>query len=210
MVQVKICGITRPCDARAAAEAGVDAVGLVFYPGSRRCVSVERAREICGGLPPFTTVVGLFVDPEPEAVTEVLEVVPVNLLQFHGNETPVFCQQFARPYLKALGVHAAMDPMALMATHAEARGFLVDTYDPVAHGGTGRSFDWSLLEGVPREALVLAGGLTPDNVGAAIARVRPAGVDVSSGVESAPGIKETDKLRAFISAARKAAREAES
>lgn len=207
MLQIKICGITRAEDALAAAAAGADAIGLVFHPGSRRCVTPEQAAAICAVLPPFTATVGLFVDPEPAAVAAVVETVPLSLLQFHGSEAPALCRSFGRPYLKALGVHPGADIKGLVADYDDARGWLVDSHDPVAHGGTGRTFDWSLLAGLDASRLVLAGGLTAANVTAAIRRVRPAAVDVSSGVESAPGIKETDKLRAFINAARAAAGE---
>lgn len=207
MLQIKICGITRAEDALAAATAGADAIGLVFHPGSRRCVTPAQAATICASLPPFTATVGLFVDPAPGAVAEVLDAVPLSHLQFHGSEAPALCRSFGRPYLRALGVHPGADISGLFAAYHDARGWLVDTHDPVAHGGTGKTFDWSLLADLDSERLVLAGGLTPANVAEAVRRVRPAAVDVSSGVESAPGIKETDKLRAFINAARAAAGE---
>ena len=198
--RVKICGITRPVDALSAAEAGADAVGLVFAESSPRCVSLDQARAICAALPPFVTVVGLFVDAPAERIRAVLGQIPLALLQFHGRETPEQCRVYGRPYIKAIHVGATGDPeiQAQAQGYSDAAGFLLDTYSPVAAGGTGQVFDWSR---VPRDLgrpLILAGGLTPENVAAAIKQVRPYAVDVSSGVEQSKGIKDAAKIAAFL------------
>lgn len=204
--RIKICGLTRPEDAAIASASGVDAVGLVFYPPSPRALEIEQAREICAALGPLVHVVALFVDPEPEAVESVLTRVPVSLLQFHGEESPTDCGRFARPWLKALRMRPGIDLSAEAQRYAQAAGLLLDSYRAGVPGGTGEGFDWSL---VPRELtprLVLAGGLEPDNVAAAIARLRPAAVDVSSGVEERPGRKSAARIRAFVDAVRAADR----
>ncbi len=198
--RVKICGITRPVDALSAAEAGADAVGLVFAESSPRNVSLDQARAICAALPPFVTVVGLFVDAPAERIHAVLGQVPLDLLQFHGHETPEQCRTYGRPYIKAIHVRASGDPgiQAQAQRYGDAAGFLLDTYSPAAAGGTGQVFDWSC---VPRDVgrpLILAGGLTPENVAAAIKQVRPYAVDVSSGVEQNKGVKDAAKIAAFL------------
>lgn len=198
--RVKICGITRPVDALSAAEAGADAIGLVFAESSPRYVSMDQARAICAALPPFVTAVGLFVDAPAERIRALLGQIPLTLLQFHGRETPEQCRVYGRPYIKAIHVHSSGDPEIQMQAqkYGDAAGFLLDTYSPVAAGGTGQVFDWSR---VPRELnrpLILAGGLTPDNVAAAIKQVRPYAVDVSSGVEQSKGIKDATKIVAFL------------
>lgn len=201
---VKICGITRVEDGIAAAAAGAHAIGLVFHPASPRFVDVGRAREIAERLPPFITAVGLFVDPDPSAVHAVLNQVPLQLLQFHGEETPEFCAGFGLPYLKAARVGREGDLLQYAAAYREARGLLLDAFVDGTHGGTGQAFDWSQI---PRDLplpVVLAGGLTPANVGAAIRAVRPWAVDVSSGVEREKGIKDAAKIAAFIRGARDA------
>jgi len=196
--RVKICGITRPEDGRSAAQAGADAIGLVFYDRSPRFVDVGRAQAICAQLPPFVSVVALFVNATRERVSEVLEAVPVDLLQFHGAESAQECEGFGRPYIKAVAMQAGVDPRPLMQTHPRASGFLLDAYQPDTHGGGGVVFDWrSVPERMDRPA-VLAGGLTPDNVAQAVALTRPYAVDVSSGVEVAKGIKSADKIEAFM------------
>lgn len=198
--RVKICGITRIEDALAAVQSGADAIGLVFYPQSPRAVSIEAAREICAALPPFVATVGLFVDAEPAAVHSILRTVPLDLLQFHGAESPQYCAQFARPFLKALRMRDSTDIAEVRMQYDAARALLLDTYRPGVPGGTGEVFDW---ERVPPElagAIVLAGGLNADNVGMAIAQARPYAVDVSGGVESAPGIKDARRIEAFIDA----------
>lgn len=196
--RVKICGITRPEDARAAAAAGADAIGLVFVDASPRRLDPERARAIVAVLPPFLKVVGLFVDAPPAQVRAVLGAVPLDLIQFHGRETPEFCRAFGRPYLKALRMGPGVDVAAEAGRYPDAAGLLLDSFHPQLAGGTGETFDWSR---VPRDLgrpLVLAGGLTPENVAAAVAAVRPYAVDVSSGVESAKGIKDAAKVAAFV------------
>jgi phosphoribosylanthranilate isomerase len=201
---VKICGITRVEDGLAAAHAGAHAIGLVFHPESARCVSQQAAARIVRELPPFVTTVALFVDAEPEAVRAVLRAVPVHLLQFHGAETPDYCAAFDRPYLKAIRVKPGVDLLQYAARHAAAKGLLLDAFTDGTHGGTGQSFDWSLIPARLPLPIVLAGGLTPDNVGEAIRQVRPWAVDVSSGVERDKGIKDAAKIAAFIRGARDA------
>lgn len=197
-VRVKVCGITRTGDAAAAARLGVDAVGLVFYPKSPRHVSVEQAREIVAGLPAFVTVTALFLDPGSEAVQQVLDKVRVELLQFHGVEPAEFCRSFGRPYIKAVPMGSQADLAEYAQRHAQAAALLLDSHAAGQKGGTGVSFDWSTVPNVPGPPLILAGGLKPDNVATAIRIVQPYGVDVSSGVESAPGIKDPDKMAAFV------------
>lgn len=200
-VRSKICGITRVEDALAAAAAGADAIGLVFYAKSPRAVSVEQARQIIAALPPFVTTVGLFVDVERDELRQILAQVPLDLLQFHGNESAEQCEGHGRPYIKALRVKAGDDVAAQVARYPGAAGVLLDTFVEGVPGGTGLAFDWSLVPAGLSKPVILAGGLTPENVAAAIARVRPYAVDVSGGVESAKGIKDADKIRAFIRAA---------
>lgn len=198
MVRIKICGITRIEDALAAAKAGADAIGLVFHAASPRAVSVEQAAAIVRALPPFVTSVGLFVDASKERVEQVLSQVPLDLLQFHGDEPDVFCQGFARPYLKALRVQAGDDLNALAARWPGASGILLDSYKPGVPGGTGETFDWSMIPAQRDWNLVLAGGLNPDNVRQAMDRAAPWAVDISGGVESSKGIKDVSKINAFI------------
>lgn len=196
--RVKICGITRPEDARAAAAGGADAIGLVFYPPSPRAISIEQARAICAASPPFVTRVALFVEPEPAFVNAVLDAVAIDLLQFHGDETAALCEGFARPYIKAIAVRDGYDVGAAMATHPQASGFLFDAWQPETRGGGGIAFDWTRLPQAAAAPAILAGGLTPDNVEDAVRRVRPYAVDVSSGVEASKGVKSADKIAAFI------------
>ncbi len=193
-------------DGLAAAAAGCDAVGLNFVPASPRCLSVERARDIAAALPPLVSRVGVFVDADPADIERVLETVPLDLVQFNGREDAASCARFGLPYLKAVGVRAGFRMASLEEAYPTARGFLLDAYDPVARGGTGRTFDWSLWPAPVQRPLLLAGGLTPDNVGAAIRRLRPYGVDVSSGVEGgARGVKSDAKVRAFVAEVQRAA-----
>ncbi|NDV13101.1 phosphoribosylanthranilate isomerase [Crenobacter caeni] len=201
-MRVKICGITRVEDGVEAARLGVDAVGLVFYPKSPRNVSIARASAIIAALPPFVTVVGLFVDATREWVDTVLAECALDMLQFHGDETPEFCASFHRPYLKAVRVRAAADLTAAARRYAGARAMLADAFVEGVHGGTGTSFDWSLIPQDLPLPLILSGGLDPDNVEEAVRAVRPSAVDVSSGVESAKGIKDAARMAAFISGAR--------
>lgn len=208
--RVKICGITRQCDVDTAIRAGADALGFVFYPPSPRALSIEQAAQLCDGLPPFVTKVGLFVNASVEEVNAVLDSVSLSLLQFHGDESAEFCQQFSMPYIKAvrMAVSAAdlsqgkanntLDLLAQMDSHPLALGFLLDTYQPGVPGGTGHAFDWSSIPLQPIQPLILAGGLGSHNIADAINRVRPFAVDISSGVESSPGIKDADKIINFM------------
>lgn len=202
--RIKICGITRPEDALAAAAGGADAIGMVFYPDSPRAVSAAQACEIVAVVPPFVTVVALFVDEPAEAVQRILEEVPVDLLQFHGDETPDYCGRFARPWIKALRVRSGVDVEAECERYLSGRGVLLDTWHEGKAGGTGKTFDWELGRVRTSLPVVLAGGLDADNVGGAIKALRPAAVDVSSGVESAPGIKDAVAIQRFIGAVREA------
>jgi phosphoribosylanthranilate isomerase len=196
--RVKICGITRVEDGLAAARLGADAIGLVFYPKSPRAVSISQAQTVVRALPPFVTIVGLFVDAAPEEIRRVLEAVPLDLLQFHGKEAPAACRGYGRPYIKVVHMDKGTDVISLAQPYEDAAGILVDTYVQGVPGGTGESFEWSHLPASPGCSLILAGGLTPDNVAAAVSQVRPWAVDVSGGVEAAPGIKDAAKIAAFI------------
>jgi phosphoribosylanthranilate isomerase len=201
---VKICGITRAEDALAAAGAGAHAIGLVFHAPSPRCVTPAQAAEIIHALPPFVTAVGLFVDAPAEKVRVTLARAPVSLLQFHGAEPPDFCRQFGLPYVKAVRMRARADLLQYARDYRDARALLLDTYVEELHGGSGVAFDWGLIpSGLPLP-VVLSGGLTVENVGAAVRRVRPGAVDVSSGVESAKGVKDAGKIAAFIKEVRNA------
>ena len=198
MTRIKICGITRAEDAQAAAQAGADAVGLVFYGRSPRHVGIAQAAQLAAALPPFVTGVGLFVNAEAAFVREVLAQVPLDLLQFHGDESPEYCAQFARPYIKAIRVRAGVDLLQCASDFRGARGLLLDAHVEGVPGGTGATFDWNL---VPRSLplpVILSGGLDADNVAAAIRQVRPWAVDVSSGVEASRGIKDVAKIARFI------------
>ena len=214
--RVKICGITRVADALAAAHAGADAIGLVFWPGTPRYVEVARARAIADALPPFVTKVALFVDPSPVDVRALLDVVPIDVLQFHGDEPHNLCIAFARPYLKAVQVKDDVDLLEYARRYGDAAGLLFDTFRAGdMPGGTGHTFDWSRLSPAVREAmpapLILSGGLDPENVGDAIRAVRPWAVDVSSGVEERgpdgnprKGIKDAARIAAFVKGVRDA------
>ena len=199
-VRSKICGITRIEDALLAAEAGADAIGLVFYAKSPRAVDVRQARAIIAALPPFVTTVGLFVDASSCELGEILDAVPLDLLQFHGDESPAFCDGFRRPYIKALRVKPGDDIAARVEAYKNAAGILLDTYVPGIPGGTGEAFDWSLVPQGLSKPIILAGGLTAENVAEAIKQVRPYAVDVSGGVEASKGIKDAEKIRAFMRA----------
>lgn len=205
--RVKVCGITRTEDALHAAAEGVDAIGLVFYPKSPRFISASQAAVICRHLPAFVTSVALFKDADAETVQQVLEQVPVDLLQFHGSESADFCRQFGRPYIKALGMAGeSVVPKRVDAYH-DARGLLLDGHAPGAAGGSGESFEWSLIPADVDYPLILAGGLDAANVAEAIRTVRPYAVDVSSGVESGKGIKDAALVTAFMNKVRQANRE---
>lgn len=206
--RTKICGITRPEDGIAAAQAGADAIGLVFYPKSPRAVTIEQAAEICAALPPFVTTVGLFVDAEHFAIDDVLHGVPIDLLQFHGSETPAQCEAFDTPYIKAIRMSEEADVVDAASHYGSARGLLVDAYSPTETGGTGETFDWERVSpatlGDLETPIILAGGLHPGNVAEAVAVVKPYAVDVSSGVEASKGIKDAAKITAFMQAVRQA------
>jgi phosphoribosylanthranilate isomerase len=202
--RIKICGVTSVADALRCAHAGADAVGLVFYPPSPRCVTIERAAEIVRALPPFVTAVGLFVNPQPADVDAVLANCPVGLLQFHGDESPEFCARFGHPYLKALRVRLGVDLLECLRPYEAASGWLLDAFREGEYGGTGTAFDWDLVPPGLARPVVLSGGLSPENVSEAVRRVRPWAVDVSSGVESAKGIKDPARVAAFIAGVRNA------
>ena len=201
--RIKICGITRPGDARAAAEAGADAIGLVFYPPSPRYLSGERAVEIRDALPPFVQTVALFVNADAAQVSQVLGRVKPGLLQFHGDETPEFCGQFGVPFVKACRIRPGTDALGYLRRYSAAAAWLVDSFVP-EYGGVGEAFDWSLVPSGPGRPLILSGGLHAGNVTAAIRAVHPWGVDVSTGVESAKGVKDPAKMAAFIAEVRNA------
>jgi phosphoribosylanthranilate isomerase len=205
--RIKICGITRPADAIAAAHAGADAIGLVFYPPSPRYLSAERALDIREALPPFVQTVALFVNPDATQVAQVIGRLRPAMLQFHGDETPQFCAQFGMPYIKACrvkdGVSTGVDLLEYLRPFSGAAAWLLDSFVE-AYGGVGESFDWSLVPARRDRPLILSGGLARDNVAEAVRRVRPWGVDVSSGVESAKGIKDAAKIAAFIEEVRNA------
>lgn len=196
--RVKICGITREQDARAAVRCGADAIGLVFYADSPRHVSVEQALRITAAVAPFVTVVGLFVNAPAATVRTVLDEVPISLLQFHGQEDNAFCNGFGLPFIKSVAMREGTDVQAHVADYPDAAGFLLDTWQPDVHGGSGETFDWDRVPELDGPPVILAGGLSAENVGTAIRRVRPYAVDVSSGVESAKGIKSADKISAFM------------
>ncbi|MBW0146359.1 phosphoribosylanthranilate isomerase [Marinobacter arenosus] len=196
--RVKICGLTRVEDIEAAVEAGADALGLVFYQPSPRSVVVSEAAELARHVPAFVSVVGLFVNPTAEEVREVLERVPLDLLQFHGDESAEFCSQFGRRWVKAIRVREQGQIEAAFKSFSEASGLLVDAWDPERYGGTGQSFNWDLIPSDRPMPLILAGGLSSDNVFRAVSQVRPWAVDVSGGVERSKGIKDIEKISDFI------------
>ncbi|MBT8149085.1 MAG: phosphoribosylanthranilate isomerase [Pseudomonadales bacterium] len=209
--RIKICGLTRSEDIAAAIEAGADALGFVFYPPSPRALDIAQAAKLLALLPPFVTSVGLLVDPEPGLLQRIAGELPLSLLQFHGNEAPALCTSTRLPYIKAVrlpkcGVEppvraaAARELQQVFAAHQQASGFLLDTLSAAGQGGTGEQFDWSLLPAGEARPLVLAGGLDAGNVAAAVRAHRPYAVDVSSGVESAPGIKDAGKIENFVRA----------
>lgn len=200
--RIKICGITSVADAEAALHAGADAIGLVFYASSPRAVKLAEAADIAAAVGPFVTVVGLFVDATAEFVKQVLASVPLHVLQFHGNENESFCSSFQRPYMKAIRMRPDVDVAAEIARFPSSSAILLDAYRAGVPGGTGETFDWGRVPTANNKPVVLAGGLTPDNVASAIAETSVYGVDVSGGVESAPGRKEATKIQTFINNAR--------
>lgn len=203
MTRIKICGLTRPQDVDAAVAAGADAIGLVFHPQSPRYVDLTQAVALVRRIPPLVTVVGLFVNAAPEDVRARLAAVPIHLLQFHGDEDDAYCRQFGRPFLKAVRVRPGVDVLREMAAFPSAQAILLDAFVE-GYGGGGRIFDWALAPREPSKPIILSGGLGADNVGEAIRRLHPAAVDVSSGVERGKGIKDAEKMRAFIAAVRRA------
>lgn len=200
--RIKICGITRIEDAMAAAEAGADAIGFVFEPKSPRHVHPDQALKIARALPPFITVVGLFVNAAPDTVETVLSHVPIDLIQFHGDEKPEQCRRYHRSYIKAIHMKPDVDLPAMARLYHDAAGLLLDTYRADMAGGSGQAFDWGQIPATLSKPVILAGGLTPENVAEAVRAVRPFAVDVSSGVEQTRGIKDANKISAFIQAVR--------
>ncbi|WP_290579124.1 phosphoribosylanthranilate isomerase [Ketobacter sp.] len=198
MTRVKICGITNLPDALAAAAAGADALGFVFYEPSPRCVNIDAAKTILAELPPFVTTVGLFVNAEQAFLESVLGRLPLDLLQFHGDETEAECRQWGRPYIKALRMQEGLDLVEQCQTYHSSRGILLDAFVAGKPGGTGQVFDWNTIPPGLEKPIVLAGGLDPSNVGAAVKQVRPWAVDVSGGVEAAKGVKDHALIKAFI------------
>lgn len=201
--RIKICGLTRIEDVLAAVDAGADAIGLVFYPPSPRFVSFERAAELVRAVPPFVTTVGLFVNPAPAFVEEALKTVPLQLLQFHGDESEAECARYGRPWIKAARVRPGIDLVEFCSSHPSAVGILLDAFVE-GYGGGGKTFDWSLIPDGLGRRLILSGGLDAGNVADAIRRTRPWAIDVSSGVESAKGIKDAEQIAAFIMGVRNA------
>ena len=200
-VRVKICGLCRTQDVTAAVLAGADALGFVFVHGSRRCVEPATAAGLCLKVPAFVSRVGLFLDQDAEQVRQVLRQVPLSLLQFHGSEDAAYCRQFGLPYIKAVGADGEHSVAVAEKTYADAAGILVDSHQPGGMGGTGQVADWGRIKpgSLP---LILAGGLDPANVRRAVKTVRPWAVDVSSGVETAPGIKDASAIKRFIEEAK--------
>ncbi len=201
--RVKICGITSERDALAAVEAGADAIGLVFYPPSPRAVDTERALSVVRRLPPFVSVVGLFVDAAPEEIHRVLENVPIDILQFHGEETPQVCAGYGRPYIKAIPMREGVDLHRATETYQAASGLLLDTHRQGQPGGTGVRFDWDRIPATLAPRIILAGGLNPSNVETAVRRVGPYALDVSGGVEREKGVKDPAKMAAFMRGVRR-------
>jgi phosphoribosylanthranilate isomerase len=204
MTAVKICGITRIEDAYAAIRAGAQAIGLVFYRPSPRYIDPVAAAALIRALPPFITTVGLFVDAAPDEVRATLAQAPVQLLQFHGAETPDYCRQFGWPYMKAVRMGPEVDLLQYARDYHDAKALLLDAYVEGLHGGSGVAFDWSRIPAGLPVPVILSGGLTAENVAEAVRQVRPSAVDVSSGVESAKGVKDASRIAAFIAGVRNA------
>lgn len=198
MTRIKICGITQVDNAIMVANAGADAIGLVFYQPSPRAVTIQKAKAICDALPPFVTKIGLFVNAKPLEVTQVLEQVALDALQFHGDEPADYCQQFNYPWIKALRIRPSDHIAKLVSHYQPAQGILLDSYMEGIQGGTGHTFDWRLIPQNLDKPIILAGGLTPLNVVEAINTCHPYAVDVSGGVEQSKGIKCSDKVKEFI------------
>lgn len=200
--RIKFCGLTRPEDVDAAVAAGADALGFVLWPGSKRAIDEQRLARLAARVPAFVTRVGLFVDADPAWIACCAE--HLDLLQFHGDETPATCTAAGRPWIKALRMREGLDLEVAAATYVGARALLLDAYRPGVPGGTGATFDWSRIPASLSKPVILAGGLTPHNAAQAIAAVSPLAVDVSGGIESAPGIKDPERMEAFLSAVRQA------
>lgn len=196
--RVKICGITRRQDADTAIALGADAIGLVFYPPSPRYVTPEQAAAITAGLPPFVTVVGLFVNADHETIAETVARAGIDLIQFHGQECPAFCAEAPRPWIKAVRMKEGTDLPQVASDYARASALLLDAYRPGVPGGTGETFDWDQIPAEMAGKIILAGGLNPENVADAVRRVRPYAVDVSGGVEAERGIKDADRIERFM------------
>lgn len=202
--RVKICGLTRPEDIDAAVAAGADAIGLVFYDPSPRAVNIEKARQLAARIPAFVSVTGLFVNPQVDFVKQVLQHVALDILQFHGDETAAFCEQFHRRWIKAIRVRQQGQIEQAFEEYQNSAGLLVDAWHPEQYGGTGHGFNWSLIPEQRSLPLILAGGLQPENVATAVRQVRPWAVDVSGGVEIDKGIKCAKKMADFVAATRNA------
>jgi len=202
--RIKICGITNLDDALAACESGADALGFVFYDKSPRCINAQQAQKIIQKLPPFVTAIGLFVDANSAYIQQTLTVCNLSALQFHGNETPAQCRSYLLPYIKAIRVHPGLDLVECENTFADAQALLLDTYVVDVAGGTGKTFDWSLIPKQLKKPIVLSGGLNAENVGQAIRQIHPYAVDVSSGVEASPGKKSAIKMEAFFQSVKNA------
>ncbi len=202
--RIKICGITRVEDGLAAARLGADAIGLVFYDKSPRAVDIARAKSVADALPPFVTTVGLFVNPAPQFAEAILDQLSLDLLQFHGDESPRECERYGRPYLKAIRMRDGIDLNEVADRYCNAKGLLLDAFREDAYGGTGETFDWERIPAELNKPVVLAGGLNPANIEEAVRRVQPAAVDVSGGVEAAKGIKDASLIAAFIQGVRNA------
>lgn len=201
--RIKICGITRPEDGLAAVRLGADAIGLVFYPPSPRAISLQQAQEIVSVLPPFITVVGLFVDESRDTLMQLLGSVRIDLLQFHGKESPAECVGYGRPWIKAIRMRAGIDLVAVEKDCTGASALLLDAYEAGKPGGTGSHFDWERIPGEMASRIILAGGLSPENITAAVRQVRPYAVDVSGGVEQSKGVKDVKKIATFIDGVRR-------
>ena len=201
--RVKICGITRVEDAQAAAAQGADAIGLVFYRPSPRCVTREGARQIVEATPAFVATVAVFVNPANDEVEAVIRECGVTLLQFHGEESPDFCAGFSRPYIKAARIRPELDLLKYLSPHTAARAWMLDAFHEDLWGGTGGAFDWGLVPRGMAKPVILSGGLTIANVADAVRRVRPYAVDVSTGVEASKGVKDAAKIAAFIGAVKR-------
>ena len=200
--RVKICGITRIEDALTAVRLGANAIGFIFWDKSIRYIDPKEARKIVMALPPFVTVVGVYVNPSSEWVEETCSITGLNLLQFHGDELPEFCSQFPLPYIKAVRIRSGIDLLQYAAQYSSSNGLLLDSYVEGIPGGTGRTFEWSLIPENLALPLIVSGGLHPKNVCEAIREAKPWAVDVSSGVEVTKGIKDADKIAAFMTGVR--------